>query len=209
MFCSHGLTFVTVISCKKSNSSSDYSATGIQWASKQDTAFGSALTPKTLFNTCLHVLSFFFFSHHLTFLFHLLEWPDRVCKGAARRHWRKTSRRLRGVRGADQSPWRGGKIPLAGELVMPLFQLGIHLRGSRCDITSATPAFERSHCLLQKYSSASDSPVSPGKVPKEVLDSDCPDPVLKESLVQAFHSLTERYQQRCQSLQEQLESADR
>lgn len=92
---------------------------------------------------------------------------------------------------------------------MPLFQLGIHLRGSRCDITSVSPAFERSHCLLQKYSSPSDSLGSPGKVPVEVLDSDCPDPVLKESLIRAFHSLTERYQQRCQSLLEQLESADR
>ncbi|XP_075896459.1 coiled-coil domain-containing protein 148-like isoform X1 [Nelusetta ayraudi] len=65
------------------------------------------------------------------------------------------------------------------------------------------------HFDMEKCSSPSDSLVSPGKVPKEVLDSDCPDPVLKESLIRAFHSLTERYQQRCQSLQEQLESADR
>lgn len=205
MFCSLGLTFVTVISCKKSNSSSDYSATGIQWTSKQDTAFCSALTPRLY----LILVCMWFSLHHLSFHFHLLELPDKVCKGAARQHWRKTSRRLRGIRGADQSLWHGGKIPSAGMLVMLQFQLGVHLRGSRCDITSVSPAFKRSHCLPQKCSSPSDSLVSPGKVPKEVLDSDCPDPVLKESLIWAFHSLTERYQQRCQSLQEQLESADR
>lgn len=46
-------------------------------------------------------------------------------------------------------------------------------------------------------------------IPKEVLDSDCPYPELKESLIQAFHSLSERYQSRLQSLQEQLQGTDR
>ncbi|KAM9342252.1 coiled-coil domain-containing protein 148-like [Pholidichthys leucotaenia] len=60
---------------------------------------------------------------------------------------------------------------------------------------------------LEKYlMDTSDHLVS---IPKEVLDSDCPNPELKESLIEAFHSLSERYQNRLQCLQEQLKRTDR
>ncbi|XP_070770144.1 coiled-coil domain-containing protein 148-like [Enoplosus armatus] len=63
---------------------------------------------------------------------------------------------------------------------------------------------------LEKYlTSASDSPVNIKNIPEEVLDSDCPYPELKDSLIQAFHSLSERYQSRLQSLQEQLQRTNR
>ncbi|XP_056146061.1 coiled-coil domain-containing protein 148-like [Lampris incognitus] len=47
------------------------------------------------------------------------------------------------------------------------------------------------------------------EVPGEVLDSECPYQELKDSLVQAFHSLSERYQTRMQSLKERLQGIDR
>lgn len=68
----------------------------------------------------------------------------------------------------------------------------------------------RSYCLLQKYlTRTSDNLVNIEDMPKEVLDSDCAYPELKESLMQAFHSLSERYQSRLKSLQEQLQRTDR
>ncbi|KAM3607700.1 uncharacterized protein V6R79_012258 [Siganus canaliculatus] len=66
------------------------------------------------------------------------------------------------------------------------------------------------NCRLQKYlMSASDNLPIVGKVPAEVLGADCPYPELKDSLIQAFNSLTEKYQNRLQGLQEQLQRADR
>ncbi|XP_022074272.2 coiled-coil domain-containing protein 148 [Acanthochromis polyacanthus] len=63
---------------------------------------------------------------------------------------------------------------------------------------------------LEKYlNSASDNLVNSEKIPKEVLEVDCPYPELQDSLIQAFHSLSERYQSRLQSLQEQLQRTDR
>ncbi|XP_044072470.1 coiled-coil domain-containing protein 148-like isoform X1 [Siniperca chuatsi] len=63
---------------------------------------------------------------------------------------------------------------------------------------------------LEKYHiSTSDSPVNIENIPEEVLDLDCPYPELKDSLIQAFHSLSERYQSRLQSLQEQLQRTNR
>ncbi|XP_076602661.1 coiled-coil domain-containing protein 148-like [Chaetodon auriga] len=63
---------------------------------------------------------------------------------------------------------------------------------------------------LEKYlTGSSDNLVNTESIPEEVLDSDCPYPELKDSLIQAFHSLSERYQSRLQSLQEQLQRADR
>ncbi|KAM3607701.1 uncharacterized protein V6R79_012258 [Siganus canaliculatus] len=63
---------------------------------------------------------------------------------------------------------------------------------------------------LEKYlMSASDNLPIVGKVPAEVLGADCPYPELKDSLIQAFNSLTEKYQNRLQGLQEQLQRADR
>ncbi|XP_024919492.1 coiled-coil domain-containing protein 148 [Cynoglossus semilaevis] len=46
-------------------------------------------------------------------------------------------------------------------------------------------------------------------IPGEVLDSDCPYTELKDSLIQAFHYLSEMYQGRLNSLQEQLQRTDR
>ncbi|XP_047456280.1 coiled-coil domain-containing protein 148-like isoform X2 [Mugil cephalus] len=63
---------------------------------------------------------------------------------------------------------------------------------------------------LEKYlQTSSDNLMSPENVPKEVLDSDCPYPELKDCLIQAFHTLSERYRSRLQSLQEQLQKTDR
>ncbi|KAI3356187.1 hypothetical protein L3Q82_017443 [Scortum barcoo] len=61
---------------------------------------------------------------------------------------------------------------------------------------------------LEKYLT-SENPVSKEDIPEEVLESDCPYPELKDSLIQAFNSLSERYHSRLQSLQEQLQSTDR
>ncbi|KAM4609466.1 coiled-coil domain-containing protein 148-like [Polymixia lowei] len=47
------------------------------------------------------------------------------------------------------------------------------------------------------------------KIPAEVLDSDCPYPELRDCLVQAFHSLSDRYQSRLQSLQDRIQGTDR
>lgn len=67
-----------------------------------------------------------------------------------------------------------------------------------------------SYCPPQTYlTSASDNLVSIENIPEEVLDSDCPYPELKDSLIQAFRSLSERYQSRLQSLQDQLQRTDR
>nr|XP_046260034.1 coiled-coil domain-containing protein 148-like isoform X2 [Scatophagus argus]XP_046260036.1 coiled-coil domain-containing protein 148-like isoform X2 [Scatophagus argus] len=63
---------------------------------------------------------------------------------------------------------------------------------------------------LEKYlPSTSDSLLNTENIPEEVLDSDCPYPELKDSLIQAFHSLSETYHRRFQSLQEQLQRTDR
>ncbi|XP_030614887.1 coiled-coil domain-containing protein 148 isoform X2 [Archocentrus centrarchus] len=60
---------------------------------------------------------------------------------------------------------------------------------------------------LEKYlTSTSDNLVN---IPKEVLSSGCPYPELKDSLIEAFHFLSERYQSRLRSLQEQLQRTDR
>ncbi|KAK1902706.1 Coiled-coil domain containing protein 148 [Dissostichus eleginoides] len=65
-------------------------------------------------------------------------------------------------------------------------------------------------CGLEKYlTSTSDDLVIIGSCPEEVLESDCPYPELKDALIQAFHSLSERYQSRLQDLQEQLQTTDR
>ncbi|KAM3861956.1 coiled-coil domain-containing protein 148-like [Diretmus argenteus] len=63
--------------------------------------------------------------------------------------------------------------------------------------------------LEDSPTSASDVLVSTEEIPEEVLDSDCPYPALKNSLVQAFHFLSERYQSRLQSLQERLQGIER
>ncbi|MEQ2189018.1 hypothetical protein GOODEAATRI_020787, partial [Goodea atripinnis] len=61
-----------------------------------------------------------------------------------------------------------------------------------------------------KYiSSTSDTVVSSEIIPEEVLDSECPYPDLMDSLIQAFQSLSQRYQGRLQSLKEQLEKTDK
>ncbi|XP_037542344.1 coiled-coil domain-containing protein 148-like [Nematolebias whitei] len=60
---------------------------------------------------------------------------------------------------------------------------------------------------LEKYLVS--AAVNPESIPKEVLEADCPYPKLKDSLVQAFQSLSERYQNRLQALQEQLQKIDR
>ncbi|XP_017279986.1 coiled-coil domain-containing protein 148 [Kryptolebias marmoratus] len=60
---------------------------------------------------------------------------------------------------------------------------------------------------LEKYLISAS--VNSESLPKEVLDADCPYPELKDSLIQAFQSLSERYQSRLQSLQEQLQKTDR
>ncbi|CAM9289548.1 unnamed protein product, partial [Lampetra planeri] len=60
---------------------------------------------------------------------------------------------------------------------------------------------------LDKYLTASDHLAD--VVPEEVRDSDCPYPELKDSLLQAFHSLSVRHQMRLQSLQEQLQTTDK
>ncbi|XP_070832768.1 coiled-coil domain-containing protein 148-like [Chaetodon trifascialis] len=63
---------------------------------------------------------------------------------------------------------------------------------------------------LEKYlTGSSDNLMNTENIPEEVLDSDCPYPELKDSLIQAFHSLSGRYQSRLQSLQEQLQRTDR
>ncbi|KAF3843080.1 hypothetical protein F7725_001929, partial [Dissostichus mawsoni] len=65
-------------------------------------------------------------------------------------------------------------------------------------------------CGLEKYLiSTSDDLVIIGSCPEEVLESDCPYPELKDALIQAFHSLSERYQSRLQDLQDQLQTTDR
>uniref|UniRef100_A0A7N8XWX1 Coiled-coil domain containing 148 n=1 Tax=Mastacembelus armatus TaxID=205130 RepID=A0A7N8XWX1_9TELE len=63
---------------------------------------------------------------------------------------------------------------------------------------------------LQKYlNSTSDNLVDIDNIPEEVVDSDCPYPELKDSLIQTFQSLSESYQNRLQSLQEQLQRIER
>ncbi|XP_060944076.1 coiled-coil domain-containing protein 148-like [Limanda limanda] len=66
-------------------------------------------------------------------------------------------------------------------------------------------------CLgLENYlTSSSDTLVDMEIIPEEVLNSDCPYPELKDSLIQAFLSMSERHQSRLHSLQEQLEGTDR
>ncbi|KAK9537550.1 hypothetical protein VZT92_005156 [Zoarces viviparus] len=63
---------------------------------------------------------------------------------------------------------------------------------------------------LEKYlTSTSGDLVNIENIPEEVLNSDCPYPELKDSLIQAFHSLSERCQSRLQNLQDQLQTTDR
>ncbi|XP_061579595.1 coiled-coil domain-containing protein 148-like [Cololabis saira] len=63
---------------------------------------------------------------------------------------------------------------------------------------------------LEKYfTSTSDIPVDSENIPGEILDADCPYPELKDSLIQSFQSLSETYQRRLQSLQEQLQRTDK
>ncbi|XP_040056666.2 coiled-coil domain-containing protein 148 isoform X2 [Gasterosteus aculeatus] len=62
---------------------------------------------------------------------------------------------------------------------------------------------------LEKYLRTSDNPVTLENIPEEVLNSDCPYPELKDSLIQAFQSLSERYQCRQKHLQDQLQTTDR
>ncbi|XP_068428628.1 coiled-coil domain-containing protein 148-like [Clinocottus analis] len=63
---------------------------------------------------------------------------------------------------------------------------------------------------LEKYlTSTSDNLLDIKNIPEEVLNADCPYPELKDLLIQAFHSLSERYQSRLQNLQDQLQTTDR
>ncbi|XP_026233042.1 coiled-coil domain-containing protein 148 isoform X2 [Anabas testudineus] len=63
---------------------------------------------------------------------------------------------------------------------------------------------------LEKYlPSTSDNLVNIENIPEEVLESDSPYPELKDSLIQAYHTMSERYHCRMQSLQEQLQRTDR
>ncbi|XP_068613086.1 coiled-coil domain-containing protein 148-like [Brachionichthys hirsutus] len=63
---------------------------------------------------------------------------------------------------------------------------------------------------LDKYfSSTPDAILNKVHIPEEVWHSDCPYPALKDSLIQAFHSLSEGHQSRLQRLQEQLQKIDR
>ncbi|KAM4731926.1 coiled-coil domain-containing protein 148-like [Anableps anableps] len=63
---------------------------------------------------------------------------------------------------------------------------------------------------LEKYFiSTSRVVVSSETIAEEVLYADCPYPDLKDSLIQALHSLSERYQDRLQSLMEQLQKIGR
>ncbi|XP_029348904.1 coiled-coil domain-containing protein 148-like [Echeneis naucrates] len=63
---------------------------------------------------------------------------------------------------------------------------------------------------LEKYlNSNSDNLVEMQNIPAAVLNSDCPYPELKESLIQAFHSLSTRYCRRLQVLQELQQKTDR
>ncbi|XP_061547911.1 coiled-coil domain-containing protein 148-like [Phycodurus eques] len=61
---------------------------------------------------------------------------------------------------------------------------------------------------LEKYLPTLDSLVE-DNIPTEVLESDCPYPELKESLIQAFHSLSEIHHGRLHCLQEHLKSTDK
>ncbi|XP_061734992.1 coiled-coil domain-containing protein 148-like [Nerophis ophidion] len=62
---------------------------------------------------------------------------------------------------------------------------------------------------LEKFMPNFDNLVNKDNIPTEVLESDCPYPELKESLIQAFHSLSEIYHSRLNSLQEHLKKTDR
>ncbi|KAG7503602.1 hypothetical protein JOB18_041787 [Solea senegalensis] len=64
---------------------------------------------------------------------------------------------------------------------------------------------------LEKYltSSSDDHLVNIESIPEEVWNSDCPYPELKDSLIQAFHCLSEMYRGRLNSLQEELQRTDR
>ncbi|XP_057708621.1 coiled-coil domain-containing protein 148-like [Corythoichthys intestinalis] len=61
---------------------------------------------------------------------------------------------------------------------------------------------------LEKYLPALDIMVN-DSIPTEVLESDCPYPELKESLIQAFHSSSEIHQSRLQCLEEHLKRTDK
>ncbi|XP_019723737.1 coiled-coil domain-containing protein 148 [Hippocampus comes] len=61
---------------------------------------------------------------------------------------------------------------------------------------------------LEKYLPTLDILVG-DNIPAEVLDSDCPYPELKESLIQAFHSLSDINHTRLQCLQDHLKRTDK
>ncbi|XP_037094962.1 coiled-coil domain-containing protein 148-like isoform X1 [Syngnathus acus] len=61
---------------------------------------------------------------------------------------------------------------------------------------------------LEKYLQTLDILVK-DNIPAEVLESDCPYPELKESLIQAFHSLSEIHHGRLQCLHEHLKRTDK
>ncbi|CAN9497809.1 unnamed protein product [Ophioblennius macclurei] len=61
---------------------------------------------------------------------------------------------------------------------------------------------------MEKYVTP-DNSVTAENIPQEVLDSDCPYPELKDSMILAFLSLAEKYQSRLQILQQQLQQTDR
>nr|XP_057938809.1 coiled-coil domain-containing protein 148-like isoform X1 [Doryrhamphus excisus]XP_057938810.1 coiled-coil domain-containing protein 148-like isoform X1 [Doryrhamphus excisus] len=62
---------------------------------------------------------------------------------------------------------------------------------------------------LEKYVPTLDSLVNKDSIPTEVLESDCPYPELKESLIQAFQSLSQIHHSRLHCLQEHLKRTDR
>ncbi|XP_029936132.1 coiled-coil domain-containing protein 148 [Myripristis murdjan] len=63
---------------------------------------------------------------------------------------------------------------------------------------------------LEDYlNSTSDNLVNMEQIPEDVLDAECPYPELKDSLVQTFHSLSEKYQNRLHCLRECLQGLDR
>uniref|UniRef100_A0A673CWH3 Coiled-coil domain containing 148 n=1 Tax=Sphaeramia orbicularis TaxID=375764 RepID=A0A673CWH3_9TELE len=77
-------------------------------------------------------------------------------------------------------------------------------------ISESTTSLEKRYILYFKiFPTTSDTVVITEKAPKEILDSDCPYPELKSSLIEAFCSLSETYRSRLQSLQEKLNKTDR
>lgn len=63
--------------------------------------------------------------------------------------------------------------------------------------------------FLQEYFKCPDNLVNIENIPRELLDSECPYPELKDSLIQAYRTLSEKYQSRMQNIQEKLQITDR